>query len=208
MKELEYLLFKILKKVRLKGLKGGTVHGTSKIESGTSFINSNMDKYSFCGYNCDIINAKIGSFCSIANNVKVGGGAHPIEWVSTSPVFYKGRDSVKKKFSSFARGNHLETIIQNDVWIGDNAIIKQGVTIAHGSVVGMGSVVTKDVEPYSVIGGVPAKLIRKRFEKEVIMQLLESEWWDLDEKVLSRAAEHIQIPKNFIDYLSKNENNI
>lgn len=208
MQQLQYLIFKFLKKIRLKGLRKSKIHKTSKVESGTSFINSEMDKYSFCGYDCDIINTEIGSFCSIANNVKIGGGAHPIGWVSTSPVFYAGRDSVEKKFARFTRNDHLKTIVQNDVWIGENVIIKQGITISHGSVIGMGSVVTKNVEPYSIVGGVPARLIRKRFNQEIIDQLLVSKWWDLGDKEILEAAKYVQTPQNFLDYLSKDENNI
>ncbi|MFM7456864.1 MAG: CatB-related O-acetyltransferase, partial [Vulcanococcus sp.] len=134
------------------------------------------------------MNTEIGSFCSIANNVKIGGGKHPIDWASTSPVFYKGRDSVTKKFSIFERDQVMITKIEHDVWIGEGCIIKQGVIIGVGSVIGMGSVVTKDVEPYSIVGGVPAKHIKYRFSKEIITKLIQSEWWLLDDEKLNQAA--------------------
>ena len=92
-----YIYSKILKKLRLSSILNSTIHKTSKIESGTSFINSSLDRYSFCGYDCTILNTEIGSFCSIASNVKIGGVAHPVNFVSTSPVFLSHKDSIKQK---------------------------------------------------------------------------------------------------------------
>ena len=195
---LKYYWSKFIKKIRGSSVKGSFVHKTSKIESGTSFVNSTMDKYSFCGYDCEMFHTKIGSFCSIANGVIIGGGRHPVSWVGMSPVFYEGKDSVKKKFSTFKREKPLITTVGNDVWIGRNAIIKEGVTIGHGSVIGMGSIVTKDVLPYSIVGGNPSKLIRMRFDNKTIDKLLESKWWNLDEDILLRCSQNINDPKLFL----------
>jgi chloramphenicol O-acetyltransferase type B len=195
---LEYYWSKILKKIRGSALKNSFVHKTSKVESGTSFIYSSMDKHSFCGYNCDINHTRIGKFCSIANNVVIGGGMHPMNWVSTSPVFYEGRDSVKAKFSIHQRDSIRTTVIGHDVWIGQNVIIKQGVSIGTGSVIGMGSIVTKDVEPYTIVAGNPAKLIKKRFDDNIIKNLLQSKWWDINEKALNSLSKYIKEPKLFL----------
>ncbi len=202
-----YYWHKLFKKLRFSGIKNSKVHFTSKIESGTLFVNSVMNKYSFCGYDCEIINTEIGSFCSIANDVKIGGGEHPSNWVSTSPVFYSGRDSVKKKFSKFDRLDHKKTIIENDVWIGANVLVKQGVTIGNGAIVGMGSVVTHDIPPYAIAVGVPAKVIKYRFEPKVIGQLLKSNWWEVDEKILESVANKIKDPTEFITYLANEISN-
>ena len=198
-----YLLSKILKKLRGVSILHSDVHSTSKVESGSLFVNSSMEKYSFCGYDCEIINCRIGSFCSIANNVIIGGAMHPISWVSMSPAFYDGRDSVKKKFSEFKRDPDKETIVGHDVWIGHGAHIKQGVTIGTGSVVGMGSVVTKDVPPYSIVGGNPARVIRMRFDEDVIEQLLNSEWWNMPELRIQEMSRYIQDPIKFLKQLNK-----
>ncbi len=199
----KYFWAKFFKKIHGKAIKNSIIHSSSKIEAGSEVINTKMDKHSFCGYFCELNNVEIGSFCSIANNVKIGGGMHPIEWVSTSPVFYEGRDSVKAKFSEHKRENHLKTFINNDVWIGSNVIIKQGVRIGTGAVIGMGSVVTKDVEPYSIVGGIPAKEIRKRFDQETIDALLSSEWWNLPDSELIKHAEYFTNPQLFIEKLRK-----
>lgn len=201
---ISYVYAKILKKIRGKALKN--VRRDKKrtaVESGSTLVNVSLGKYTYCGYNCSIINANIGSFTSISDNVIIGAAMHPIDWVSTSTVFYQGRDSIKKVFSEYKREPDKVTDIGNDVWIGTNVIIKQGVKIGNGAVIGMGSVVTKDVPDYAIYGGAPAKLIRYRFEQEIIIQLLESKWWDLTDKQLERYAKYIKDPKEFLRNLEK-----
>ena len=195
---LKYYWAKFFKKVRSKAVYKSKIASTSKIEAGSEINYSSFDKHSFCGYNCEINYAQVGSFCSIANGVVIGGGKHPINWVGMSPVFYAGKDSVKAKFSKFKREKSLLTTIGNDVWIGRNVIIKEGVTIGHGSVIGMGSIVTKDVLSYSIVGGNPAKLIRMRFDSNIIDELIKSEWWNIDEEILSKCAQNIKDPELFL----------
>jgi len=158
-----------------------------------------MGKHSFCGYDCDISNTEIGFFCSIANNVIIGGGMHPVDWVGTSPAFYEGRDSIKAKFSKHERKNIKKTLIGHDVWIGQSVIIKQGICIGTGAVIGMGSIVTKDVPPYTVYAGNPAKLIKERFDKNTAEKLLKIEWWNFDDKKLKKYAKYFTNPDQFIN---------
>lgn len=198
-----YLWNKILKKMRGAAVANSTIHSTSKVESGSQFINSSMGRYSFCGYDCKIINCDIGAFCSFADGVIIGGAQHPIEWTSTSPVFYKGRDSVAKKFSEFDRPKSKRTSIGNDVWIGDRALIKGGVEIGDGAIIGMGSVVTKNVGAYEIWAGNPARLIRKRFDDEIIEGLLKSTWWNMDDTIIQRYSQFIREPSQFISQLEK-----
>jgi serine acetyltransferase len=115
-----------------------------------------------------------------------------------SPVFYQGKDSVKAKFHPKKRPLPLTTIIGSDVWIGEKSLIKQGVSIGNGAVIGMGSVVTRDVQPYSIVAGVPAKEIRKRFEESIIQRLQKSEWWSLEDKQILELAENFDSPEKFL----------
>jgi len=119
---------------------------------------------------------KIGAFCSIAEGVKIFlGGEHRIDWVTTYPfnlLWEKG-----KHITGHPRTKG-DVIIGNDVWIGSEAIIMSGVKIGDGAVIGTRSVVTKDVAPYAIVAGNPARLIRNRFEDETIHRLIELKWWD------------------------------
>lgn len=199
MRALKLLLSKLFKKARLTAVKNAVVHPTSKLESGTSFYFSTMDRHSFCGYDCDISHADIGSFTSIANCVVIGGGRHPMEWVGMSPVFYKGRDSVKAKFSTHAREPVKRVHIGHDVWIGHSAIILPGVQIGDGAVVGAGAVVTKPVPPYAIVAGNPARLIRYRFDEATISRLASTAWWTLSEAELHRLGPHFNDVEKFLE---------
>ena len=198
-----YYFARLLKKMRGKAISNSKIHKTSKIESGSQIVNVTMGKHSFCGYDCTIVNCEIGNFCSISNGVVIGGGMHPIEWVSTSPVFYRGRDSVKKKYSTHSRELQKRTYIGNDVWIGERVLIKQGIAIGHGAVIGMGSIVTKDVKPYTIVGGNPAKIIRERFTSEIARDLLAIKFWDMSDQELKKYAEYIKDPNQFIKEVKK-----
>jgi acetyltransferase-like isoleucine patch superfamily enzyme len=198
-----YMLSKLLKKSRLSSVSGSTVHPSSKLESGTSFFASHIDKHSFCGYDCDIHSADIGRFVSIANGVVIGGGRHPMEWVGMSPVFYRGRDSVTAKFSEHERAPIRRVRIGHDVWIGHSAIVLPGVEVGHGSVVGAGAVVTKSVPPYAIVAGNPARLIRHRFSEQVVQRLLDSEWWNLDEERLRSLGPLVTDVEAFLNQLEK-----
>jgi acetyltransferase-like isoleucine patch superfamily enzyme len=195
---LMYFWAKIVKKCRGSAVLNSKIPSTSKVESGSHVINSTFGKHSFCGYNCEIVNSEIGSFCSLSSHVVIGGGMHPLEWVSTSPVFYEGRDSVKAKFSQHPRSEPKKTYVGHDVWIGERVIIKQGVSVGTGAVIGMGSVVTKDVKPYTIVAGCPAKFIRNRFKEEIIEKLLEIKWWEFSDEALIELGEYVTDPEEFI----------
>jgi acetyltransferase-like isoleucine patch superfamily enzyme len=199
---INYLWSKIFKKLRGKSIKNSKIDFTSKIESGTDFINSSMGRYSFCGYDCQIINTNIGAFCSLADDIKIGGARHPMEWVSTSPMFYNSGDFKKFRYSKFDRIPDKHTFIGNDVWIGTGVKIIQGVKIGTGAVVGAGSVVTKDVPPYAIVAGNPAKIVRMRFDEEIIQRLLKSEWWNLSDPELKELALFIKDPICFLEKIN------
>jgi chloramphenicol O-acetyltransferase type B len=189
-----YLFARLLKKLRGTALKESRVHPTSKLESGSQMYDSSMDRHSFCGYDCSLLHCDVGAFTSIANRVTIGGVAHPMAFVSTSPAFLSHKDSIKAKFAHHDFLPQERTTIGSDVWIGEGAYIKAGVTLGHGAVVGMGSVVTKDVRPYEVVAGNPAKHIRTRFDEPVVAALLRMAWWDLPDDELRRLAVHFDDP--------------
>lgn len=198
-----YIWAKLCKKIRGSAITGSSIDKTSKVEAGSNIVNTTFGRYSFCGYDCTIVNCDIGAFCSIASNVKVGGAKHPMEWVSMSPVFSSNIDSVKKKFSYHTLSSEKRTVIGNDVWIGENVLIKAGVTIGDGAVVGMGSVVTKDVPPFAIAVGCPAKIVKKRFSDDIILKLSQLKWWEYDEEQLMKYAHTFTSPQDFIHEVDK-----
>jgi acetyltransferase-like isoleucine patch superfamily enzyme len=189
--------------ISLSAISASRIHRTSAVESGCQIVDSTIDKHSFCGYDCVILSTKIGSFCSIADRVYIGGSKHPMHFVSTSPVFLSHRDSVKAKFAFHEYYCLPKTIVGNDVWIGFDAKIRAGVSIGTGAVIGMGSVVTKDVAPYSIVAGVPATVIGYRFDPEIIEQLLASRWWEFDENRLREVAKTFCDPVEFLRVLKQ-----
>jgi virginiamycin A acetyltransferase len=121
---------------------------------------------------------KIGNFSSIAENVYILlGGNHPIEWISSFP-FGVVFDEFQEQYNNYPKLSKGDVIIGNDVWIGINSTILSGVQVGDGAIIAAGSVVTKNVEPYAIVGGNPAKLIKKRFGDEQITKLLDIKWWD------------------------------
>lgn len=124
----------------------------------------------------------IGKFCSIAPGVMCGMGNHPVnKYVSTHPMFYSANHLAQISLADKSYYSEYEPVeVGNDVWIGANAIIKGGVKIGDGAIVGAGAVVTKDIPPFAIVGGVPARVIKYRFDKAEIDYLLGYKWWDKD----------------------------
>jgi acetyltransferase-like isoleucine patch superfamily enzyme len=143
--------------------------------------NSEISSYTYVGKNCLIQNTRIGKFCSIANDVLIGLGNHPLDFFSTSPLFYRKENTFKIQIihNDLEFEEYQTVTIGNDVWIGSRAIILDGVCIGDGSIIAANTVVTKNVEPYSIVGGVPAKMIRYRFSDEKISELKTLKWWEL-----------------------------
>lgn len=130
-------------------------------------------------------NVKIGRYCSIASGVKIMGGQHPINRFTTHMLTYNGAFDVfaKDEFNADWKLNPFNTeldgpVIGHDVWIADDVVLKGGITIGHGAIIAANSVVTKDVPPYAIVGGVPASIIRYRFEQDIIDMLLKTQWWN------------------------------
>ena len=138
---------------------------------------------------------KIGKFCSIACGTKFlfNSANHALDSLSTYPfpLFFEEWNLEKEKVTE-AWDNRGDIVIGNDVWIGYEAVILSGVTVGDGAIIGTRAVVTKDVPPYTIVGGVPAKPIRKRFDEKVIKELLKIKWWDWTEEKIARNLENIK----------------
>lgn len=201
---LKYLYSKFFKKVlRGTSILNSQVDKTAKIYSGSSFYDSVIGRYSYIGYDSEVVNCEIGSFCSIANGFIAGGAKHPIDWVSTSPVFYNVKGGTGYHLGKLAAPSTLRIVIGHDVWIGSRAIVMQGVSIGNGAIVGAGAVVTKDVPPYAIVAGCPARIIRYRFDDATIQKLQDSRWWMLPDNVLSNFSSLADTPDDFCSEIGK-----
>jgi acetyltransferase-like isoleucine patch superfamily enzyme len=145
----------------------------------TILVGVSIGDYSYIGGNCKIQYATIGKFCSIGPDVRIGLGIHPTHFKSTYPGFYTNSDYYRvDKLYNFDGEEYKKVEIGNDVWIGARATILDGVKVGDGAVIAAGAVVTKDVPPYAIVGGVPAKVIKYRFDDKRIKELLNEQWWD------------------------------
>jgi acetyltransferase-like isoleucine patch superfamily enzyme len=158
----------------------------------TVLINCQVGGFTYFGPHCRFNNTTVGRFCSIAADVKCGLGQHPTNAISTHPIFYK--HTVRPVSITLAERDLYEEFepihIGHDVWIGENVIIMDGVTVGNGAILAAGSVVTKDVAPYAIVGGVPVRVIRKRFSEEQIAFLEDFQWWNKDLSWL-RSHKHL-----------------
>ena len=180
-------------------LQEAVVDKTAAICSGVKFYRGKIGKYSYIGNNSFVSDTNIGNFTSISTDCYIGGTSHPVDWVSTSPVFHKWSNIMKKNFAHHEFEIFKRTTIGNDVWIGNRVMIKAGVTIGDGAVIGMGSIVTKDVGPYEVWAGNPARCIRKRFPDEMIQEIKKIEWWNWDDDQISAQAKLINNVELFLE---------
>lgn len=189
--------------------------GNNYIGSKTAF-NGYLGFGSYVGRGSNI-SGKIGRYCSVADEVTVVNGFHPTRnFVSTHPAFYSLKNSVNLSYSDknifeetrFAdEKNKYAVEIGNDVWIGHGAVLLAGVKIGDGAIVAAGAVVTKDVEPYAIVGGAPAKLIRYRFSEEQIKKLIKIKWWDFEQSSLLKLKEDFSDIEVFLKNFNHTEIN-
>jgi virginiamycin A acetyltransferase len=158
------------------------LNGYNKIGKDCSISNSDIGRYSYIADRSNINNVELGKFCSIGPNFTAGLGTHPTKTISSSPYFY----SVGALNNPFIKDNagfveYKRIKIGNDVWIGANVLVVEGIEIGNGAVIGAGSVVTKNIPAYAIAGGVPCKVIKYRHNDIVMQKLINLNWWDKDE---------------------------
>lgn len=175
--------------------------GNNKVlYNNVEFLYSEIGDYSYISKNSIVHNTSIGKFCSIGPNVVIGYGDHPTNSLSTSPIFYSKHTYFDINTTKDLFFGNSRVTIGNDVWIGANVFVKNGIAIGDGAVIGAGAVVIRDVEPYSIIVGVPGKMRSKRFSDEIINKLLEIKWWDWPISIIK--DNHLELSsKNIIDNL-------
>ncbi|MFT4468672.1 CatB-related O-acetyltransferase [Arthrobacter sulfonylureivorans] len=141
----------------------------------------------YVGPGCELNNVSLGRFCAVAPNVLIGATEHPTDWLSVHPFQYNGTRQFKDQpaYEEIAAsipfdGGKGPSYIGNDVWIGEGAVVRRGTRIGDGAIVAARAVVSRDVEPYTVVAGVPARPIRTRFSADLVARLLALRWWEYD----------------------------
>ena len=195
-------------------LKGTRFEGANRVGKRSVLDNSAIGYGTYIDADCRFCNCLIGRYCSVAGNVHVVQGVHPSsKWVSTHPAFYSKNkksgvvytDSDEFEEFRYADNRMHEAVIGNDVWIGYGSVILAGVKIGNGAIIAAGAVVTEDVPPYAIVGGVPAKIIKYRFEPNEIDFLQRYKWWNKDKVWIRSNYKSFKNIKQFMELHSKHE---
>ena len=159
------------------------------LDSGVLLARCEIGSYSYVSKGTTMVQARVGRYCSIAPECRIGMASHATDLLSTSPIFFSKSNKIDVSLVDEDCYKEFDNIeIGNDVWIGARVMIMGGCRIGNGSIVAAGSVVTKDVEPFSIVGGVPARKIRSRFDESLVVLLEKSKWWEYSHTELKNLA--------------------
>ena len=177
--------------------------GFSKVYPHCSLWNSSIGLATYIASGATLESANVGRFCSIGPDVCIGLGSHPLNYPSTHPAFYSPlfRSSISFHDTALVEEQSRAVTIGHDVWIGARAMVLGGIDIGIGAVVAAGAIVTKDIPPYAIVAGVPARIIRFRFSEDQIRILLESRWWDMSIPELKACKVLFAKPYDSTDWL-------
>lgn len=164
----------------------------TEIGLGSRVANSHIGDYSYCDRYADIANADVGKFANIASFVRIGATDHPLQTAACHHFLYRSQDYWDDAHPDEDFLNYRKTrraVVGHDTWIGHGAMIKPEVTLGHGAVVAAGSVVTKDVAPYTIVAGTPARFLRARQSPQIAERLIALAWWDWPHDALRMALD-------------------
>lgn len=181
-------------------IKNATFGAYTEVGEGTVILNSSFGDYSYCTRYCDIANTAVGKFSNIASFVRIGATDHPLDRASLHHFMYRSADywpDAEDDAEWFARRAARRASIGHDTWLGHNCQVKPEVTVGHGAVVASGAIVTRDVAPYTIVAGVPAKPVRERLAPALAERLIALAWWDWDHAAVGAALDdfrHLSVP--------------
>ncbi|MEE2944612.1 MAG: chloramphenicol acetyltransferase [Pseudomonadota bacterium] len=163
-----------------------------EVGEGARLLNSTLGDYSYCERFCDIANTTIGKFANIASFVRIGATDHPLNTASLHHFLYRSGcywDDAEHDQAFFEHRASRRATLGHDIWVGHGAMIKPEVTIGHGAVIAAGAIVTKDVAPYTIVAGTPAKVLRLRQPAEIAERMIALAWWDWDHEQIRAALQ-------------------